>query len=85
MVLSSDCNAGRTLRIKYYKFVTNIAKVIFAESAAASKAFKHLGLMYNSVFLLQYGLQSMDAEHLNQIANRLADLAERNNALRGYL
>jgi len=27
----------------------------------------------------------MEAEQLNLIANRLADLAERSNALRGYL
>jgi hypothetical protein len=27
----------------------------------------------------------MEAEQLNQIANRLTDLSERNHALRGYL
>ena len=28
---------------------------------------------------------TMEAEQLNQIANRLTDLSERNQALRGYL
>jgi hypothetical protein len=43
-------------------------------------------------FMYNFGLTSavmeqalMEAEQLNLIANRLADLAERNNALRGYL
>lgn len=49
-------------------------------------------LMYNYAFENQpYSISqsgnriSMEAEQLNQISNRLEDLAERSQALRGYL
>jgi hypothetical protein len=42
--------------------------------------------MYNFASLKQaVSEQPMEAEQLNQIANRLSDLAERHHALRGYL
>jgi hypothetical protein len=40
-------------------------------------------LLYNLVF--DYLASIMEAEQLNLIANRIADLSERNLALRGYL
>lgn len=41
------------------------------------------GLLYNHVFTLI--ARPMEAEQLNQIANRLNDLNARHLALRGYL
>jgi hypothetical protein len=41
-------------------------------------------MLYNAVFPLLSQVV-MEAEQLNIIANRLSDLGERNNALRGYL
>ena len=44
------------------------------------------GLMYNLAYKkLADPKTDMEAEQLNLIGNRLADLAERQNALRGYL
>jgi len=44
------------------------------------------GLMYNLAYEnLADPKTDMEAEQLNLIGNRLADLAERQHALRGYL
>jgi hypothetical protein len=42
-------------------------------------------LGFNALNIESKAAKTMEAEQLNQIANRLTDLSERNHALRGYL
>lgn len=45
-----------------------------------------MGLRYNlTPTVVSLRVQDMEAEQLNSIANRLVDLKERHQALRGYL